>query len=232
MRLLMFWRNPEFLRHRRSELRKGRAITVLAIVAVICVLIWLGCWSSQQEQIGAMRYRSMNFGTPSAARIAEFEAQAPAAAWLDFYRTIIYGQLAVLTFWSLLCCAQSISGERERKTWDFQRATSLTPAEFLVGKLLGEPVVAWYIVLCALPITLIADWQGHAGATNLLAAYTLIVSSALFIGLVGLWLSSLFESRSRGIGLIGTFGFYLLMALAFRFEGSAFPGLAAFSPVM
>ena len=46
---LLFWKNPEFLRHRRSELRKGRAITVLAVVLVICALIWLGNWGSQQQ---------------------------------------------------------------------------------------------------------------------------------------------------------------------------------------
>lgn len=232
MHLLLFWKNPEFLRHRRSELRKNRVITILAIVLVICALIWLGNWGSQQEQLASARYRQQNFGNPTAAQLAEYESRTSINLWLDFYRTLIYGQLAVLTFWTLLCCAQSISGERERKTWDFQRATSLTPAEFLVGKLLGEPIVAYFIVLCAFPLTVIAAAFGHAGFSNILSAYALIISSALFIGLVGLWLSNLFETRSRGIGLIGTFGFYLLLAFAIKFEDSPFPGLAGFSPIM
>ena len=32
-------------------------------------------------------------------------------------------------FCRLVMCAQSVSGERDRKTWDFQRTTSLTTAE-------------------------------------------------------------------------------------------------------
>src|SRR5258708_23149730 len=42
----------------------------------------------------------------------------------------------------------------ERKTWDFQRATRLSPAELLTGKLLGEPVLAYFIVVCCLPMAL------------------------------------------------------------------------------
>ncbi|MGA9473691.1 MAG: hypothetical protein WBV36_14590 [Terriglobales bacterium] len=231
MNLLMFWKNPEFLRHRRSELRTNRAITVLAVVLVICVLIWLGCWVSQGDQMASYRYRAQHFGNPSPARLSQLERELPTATWLDFYRILIYGQLAILTFWSLLCCAQAISGERERKTWDFQRATSLTPGGFLIGKLLGEPVVAYFIVLCTLPITIIAAWQGHAGIANILSAYVLILSAALFIGIVGLWLSNLFETRSRGIGLIGTIGLYVFLGFSYAWIDSSFPGFAAFSPI-
>src|ERR1700690_1641719 len=116
MNRLLFWQNPEFLRHRRSELRKNRAITVFAIILVICALAWLGCWSSQQEQMASYRYGARQFGNPSPAQLLKLEREQPTAVWFDFYRFLIYGQLAVLTFWSLFCCAQSISGERERKT--------------------------------------------------------------------------------------------------------------------
>jgi hypothetical protein len=222
----MFWKNPEFLRHRRSELRRGRAITVLAVVLVICSLSWLGNWGSHQASIVA--YRSMN---PPPKQLADYERQAPFDLWSDFYQILMTCQVAVLTFWSLLCCAQSVSGERERKTWDFQRATSLTPAEFLIGKLLGEPVVAWFIVLLCIPLTVVAAWRGNQGVASVFSLYALIFSSALFVGLAGLWLSNLFETRSRGIGLIGTFGLYLLLAFAIKLRNSAFPGFAGFSPI-
>jgi hypothetical protein len=137
-----------------------------------------------------------------------------------------------LTFWSLFSCAQSVSGERERKTWDFQRATRLSAGELLAGKLFGEPVLAYFIVLCCFPITLLAGVLGRTGLENVLEAYLLIISGALFIGLAGLWISNLFESRSRGVGLIGTFGLFLLFGLASLTVKGSFPGLAAFSPLM
>jgi hypothetical protein len=140
--------------------------------------------------------------------------------------------LGILTFWSLLCCAQSVSGERERKTWDFQRAARLTPQELLVGKLLGEPVLVYFIAACCLPITLTAAALGHQDWQSVIAAYVLLVLATLFVGLVGLWMSSLFETRSRGVGLIGTFGLYLAFGFAGKItDGSHFPGLAAFGPI-
>jgi len=228
---MRFWKNPEFVRHLRAELRTARAITILGVVLVICVIIGLGCWGSHEAQVEAYRRGNQMFGKPPAEQLAQLESQGSIDEWFAFYRFLIYAQMVVLTFWSLLCCAQSISGEREGKTWDFQRATGLSPAEFLIGKLLGEPIVAYFIVLCCLPITLLAGWLGHAGIGNVVSAYLLILSGSLFLGLAGLWMSSLFESRSRGIGLIGTFGLYLFLAFAVYLIDSSFTGIAAFSPL-
>lgn len=229
---LLIWSNPEFVRHRRAELRTTRAFTFAAIVLVICLLIWLGCWLARASEMAVFYRQSQQFGNPTAARLAQMEQESPAVVWGTFYSAVMYAQLAILTFWSLLCCAQSVSGERERKTWDFQRATRLNPQDLLVGKLLGEPVLAYFIVLCCLPITLIAALLGHEAWRSVVSGYLLILLGALFIGLAGLWMSSLFESRSRGVGLIGTFALYLLLGFAGKIaENSHFPGFAAFSPL-
>jgi hypothetical protein len=96
----------------------------------------------------------------------------------------------------------------------------------------GEPVVAYYIVLCCLPLTAVAGLWGGEGWKNLGTFYALMLSGSLFIGLTGLWLSNLFEARSRGVGLIGTFGIYLMFAFATQMsQGTMFPGLAGFSPL-
>jgi hypothetical protein len=227
------WKNPEFVRHLRANLRRTRAITVAATVVAICALIWLGCWGAKQSELAAMRRAvELEHLHWSPGRLAQMEQRAPIEVWLAFYRFMMYAQVGVLTFWSLLSCAQSISGERERKTWDFQRATRLGAGDLLVGKLLGEPVLAYFIVLCCLPQTILAGLLGQAGWRNIACGYVLIVVGALFIGLTGLWLSNLFESRTRGIGMIGTFGLYLLFGLATQLsQDSNFPGLGAFSPL-
>jgi ABC-type transport system involved in multi-copper enzyme maturation permease subunit len=227
------WKNPEFVRHLRANLRRTRAIAVAATVVAICLLIWLGCWGSKQSELAAMR-RGMemeNFHW-SPERLTQMERDAPIEVWLSFFKFMMYAQLGVLTFWSLLSCAQSISGERERRTWDFQRATRLTAGEILIGKLVGEPILAYFIVLCCLPQTILAGLLGEAGWRSIAGGYLLILTGALFIGLTGLWLSNLFERRSRGVGLIGTFGLYLLFGLATQLsQDSNFPGLGAFSPL-
>jgi hypothetical protein len=229
--MMPIWKNPEFVRHLRAELRTTRALTVAAVVVVIAVLGWLGCWGARASEMAAMHREFAYFGRPTAEQLAEMDRQSPIIVWFDFYRFLMFAQLGVLTFWSLFSCAQSISSEHERKTWDFQRATRLSAGELLAGKLLGEPILAYFIVACCFPIAVLAGLLGQARLGDIAQAYLLIISGALFLGLAGLWLSSLFESRSRGVGLIGTFGFYLICAIAVQAIKSDFPGVAALSPL-
>jgi hypothetical protein len=229
--MLRFWRNPEFVRHRRSELRQTRALAVVVLVMVICSLVGLACWISQHNALEATRRMAAEWGGRWNDRLAEMERRKVVEFWQVFYRTLMFIQAGVLTFWALLAGAQSISGERERKTWDFQRTTRLTSAELLVGKLLGEPILAYFIVLWSLPIALLAGLAGDVRPLDIASAYLLIMTSALFIGLAGIWLSSLLESRSRGIGLIGALGLYVFVMSTYGFRESEFPGLGAFSPV-
>jgi hypothetical protein len=226
--MMPIWKNPEFVRHFRAELRIARALTVAAVVVVIAILIWLGCWGSRASEMALVHQRSVHF---SAERLAEMDRQTPVVVWFGFCRILMYAQLGVLTFWSLFSCAQSISGERDRKTWDFQRATRLSAGELLTGKLFGEPVLAYFIIVCCLPVALLAGLMGRARLGNIAGAYLLIISGAIFLGMTGLWLSTLFESRSRGVGLIGTFGLYLICALMVQARDSNFPGVAALSPL-
>jgi hypothetical protein len=226
---LLIYRNPEFLRHLRAELRPTRALIIVCVVIAVCLLIWLGFWGTAQSQIEAY-HRYNRFTSPD--RLAQLELRSHLEARENFFRFLIYGQLGVLTFWSLLCCAQSISGERERKTWDFQRASQLTSTEFLFGKLLGEPILAYFIVLCCLPATVIAGFRGEFSIRIIFSAYLVIISCALFAGLIGLWLSTLSETRSRGVGLIGTLAIYAFLAAASGWADSTFPGAAAISPLV
>lgn len=210
----LFWMNPEFVRNRRAELRPVRAITVAVVIVVICALIGLACWSNAQS-----------------ARYATVDPDAGHAAALLYYRWLVILQALAITFWTLFSCAQSISGERDRKTWEFQRTTRLTSAEILIGKLLGEPVLVYFAVLCAAPITVLAGLAAGVPLFKVISVYVLLAVTSLFLGLLGLWLSMLLESRTRGVGLLGALGLYGFVLGAFPLFESGLPGLAAISPV-
>ena len=229
--MLRFWQNPEFVRHRRSELRRPRALAVVVLVFVVCLLVGLTCWIREESRLEEMRRLADQFDGRWNQRLAEMELRKVAEFWQIFYRTLVYIQAGIVTFWSLLSCAQSISREREHKTWDFQRITRMTPAEMLIGKLLGEPVLAYFIALCCFPLTVVVGLLANTPPFHIGGAYALIIFSSLFLGLAGIWLSSLLESRSRGIGIIGSLGLYVLVAISYAFSDSSFPGLGAFSPL-
>src|SRR5712671_2817554 len=186
--VMKVWSNPEFVRHRRAELRPVRAITVGALVLVVCVLVGLACWSSQRELVENFRGGAQHHGTAYWTQgLADAQQNFAWRTWLLIYKWLIGMQGAALTFWTLFSCAQSISGERDRKTWDFQRVTRLTPAEILIGKLLGEPVLVYFAVLCAAPVTLGAGLAGGLPFGTVLSVYVYLAMTSLFLGLGGMW---------------------------------------------
>jgi hypothetical protein len=229
--VLKFWRNPEFVRHLRSELRPTRAITVALVVLFLCALIGLACWSERHAMLESAERSAEQFDGRWSTYASSLRQDLSRRIALLTCQWLLALQGGLLTFWSLFACAQSISGERDRKTWDFQRTTSLMPGEIAIGKLLGEPVLAYFGTLCALPVTIWAGLAGGLSVWTLLSAYAGLFAGALFLGLCGLWLSTLLETRSRGIGLLGALVLYAAIMLAYELANSLFPGLAAFSPL-
>ena len=220
-----FWTNPEFVRHRRAELRPVRAITVAAVVVLMCVLLGLACWSYQQS---ILEQALANASKQGAESIQEGFARN---TWLLLYYWLVGLQGVALTFWTLFSCAQSVSGERDLKTWEFQRTTRLTSAEILIGKLMGEPILVYFAVLCAAPITLVAGLAGGLSLGTVISVFLLLAVTSLLLGLGGMWLSTLMESRTRGLGLMGALALYGITLGMFGMYESGMPGLAAISPV-
>ena len=226
------WSNPEFIRHRRAELRPTRAITVGAVVLLLCVLTGLACWSSQQHQLLNVQQAAQEYGTDAwQHRLDILQDNFVRQTSLLFFRWLVGLQAVALTFWTLFSCAQSVSGERDRKTWDFQRITRMTSAEILIGKLLGEPVLVYFAVLCAAPVTLISGLVAGLSLGTVLSIFVFLGAISIFLGLGGMWLSTLLESRTRAVGLIAALALYGFTLGLYNFRDSGLPGLAAMSPL-
>jgi len=228
-----FWTNPEFVRHRRAELRPVRAVTVAVVVLVMCVLLGLACWSYEQNLLENAQRGAETFATQAwQDRLDRMQRDFAPIIWLLFYRWLVGLQGVALTFWTLFSCAQSVSGERDRKTWDFQRTTRLTSTEILIGKILGEPILVYFAVLCAAPVTLIAGLAGGLSFGTVISVFVFLASTSLFLGFGGMWLSTLLESRTRGVGLIGALALYGFTLASYGLRESGLPGLAAMSPLI
>jgi hypothetical protein len=198
--VLRFWRNPLLILHVRSELRPARAAMAAAVSLVVCILIAMACWSGNSGHAHGF--------------------------WHDFYAWLLGSQFVLLGVWSASTCGQAVARERELKTFDFLKTTRLTAAEIMVGKLLGAPIVAYFIVICTLPISIVAGLVGGIRLVAVLGAIALLLAFALFYSLAALLGSMLVEKSSSGaVGLLAllTNGFFL------AFAGSPFKGFAAIS---
>lgn len=195
------WSNPEFVRHVRAELRPPRALTAGLLALVICVLVGLLCWTAERDN--------------------------PRKFFALFHSWLVGIQYVVAGFWCASACGQAISRERELKTYDFLKTTRLTAAELFVGKLLGAPILAYFTVICSLPVSLLSGIFAGVSPVALFWTYVLLAAVGLFLGTFGLLGSMLVEKSSAVIGLLGL----LPVSLGFSFAFTPFPGFGAISAI-
>jgi hypothetical protein len=202
--MLEFWRNPEFMRHRRAELRPARLGSAVAITYIVMALIGMAVFN--RDQPTQELYRA-------------------------FYGIIAILAPALLVLWCLSVGSQAVAGERELKTFDFLRTTRLSSAELLVGKLLGAPVMAYVIYACALTVIIPAGLLAGFSLGGILITIVLSVCLALLLGLTGIWVSMLVEKMNRGVGVLAFFFLWPLLAIgATPMRDSYLPAAGCISP--
>jgi hypothetical protein len=206
-----FWRNPELIRHARADLRPARIVGIASLALLACALIALGTWSS----VANMQFgRAQSFGETLYAIVASL-------------------QFGVLCLWSFFACLQAVARERESKTFDFQRTTSLSAGELMMGKLLGTPIVAWFIFACLLPAAILGATLANFSFRQVVSTYLLLIIFVLFLGLGGLWMSMWMERQRSGSAVIGVLFMLYLAALAQTpFMSTTVPGFFGFSPFL
>ena len=184
--MLQFWRNPEFVRHLRAELRPARLASAVVIAYIVMALIGIGVFN--QRHPSQELYRA-------------------------FYGFIAIIAPSLLVLWCLSVGSQAVSGERELKTFDFLRTTRLSAAELLLGKLLGAPIVAYLIYACALTVIIPVGLAAGYSLPAILITLVLSICLALLLGLTGIWVSMLVERMNRGAGVLLLFFLWPLVAL-------------------
>ncbi len=157
---------PELLRNSRIQLRRGRALAVIVICAAV--------------SLSAVAYF---FYSPEATR-SEMAA-------LDLVRTMVILQITVLLIGGGIYCLQSVHREKELNTFDYQRITRLKPIELAIGKLLGAPAMTYLIVLCLMPVTLVAAFVAQIPVWTLFQIYLILFLGSITFHVLALLLSLL-----------------------------------------
>ncbi len=123
--------------------------------------------------------------------------------------------------------SQSLRNEVANRTLDFQRIATLSPFQILLGKLLGEPVLAFFSIIATIPVTvyacLILGVEGMTSFGSYLLVYATLVTTTLLSGAMGL-LQPL-EADPSGKTKPANLG-----AVLFGSFGCAVPGMIAGGP--
>jgi ABC-type Na+ efflux pump permease subunit len=160
----------------------GIVVVVAATLAGACTILWLSRKSgvTAQDMLGlAMRLR-----------LPELADKIDGTGAADGF--LAMGTLAINLFALLVGvrCSGSVTGERERQTWEALLLTPLGVDDLIRGKVWGIMQVSYvYLLAYAVPALLLALLGGPAAVfwTALTLAVTLL--AMYYLGAVGMWCS-------------------------------------------
>ena len=179
------WANPELLRNARIQLRPGRAIAA----AIICAAISLTAWSYSAY---SNSYEFLTGGSDG------------------LFKLTLGLQVIILLIGGGIACLQSVHREKELNTFDYQRVTRLTSLELVIGKLFGAPIIAYFVVLCLMPLAIFAAILGHVSALPFLQAYIILLLGCVAYHALALLVSMML---GRGGSAMVIFLFLILIAI-------------------
>ncbi|MCX7428601.1 MAG: hypothetical protein NTW96_23620 [Planctomycetia bacterium] len=116
-----------------------------------------------------------------------YHFQGPSIPWARLYLVCILGiQFVISSIYALTATMASIKNEVVNRTLDFQRITTLSPRQILLGKLLGEPSGGYLLAVATVPLAMVAAMLGAASFTAVALLYLTLVTTGLMFGALGL----------------------------------------------
>lgn len=99
-------------------------------------------------------------------------------------------ELLLIVFIVPALTAGSITGERERKTYDLLQTTLLSAPAFIVGKMESALGYIVLLLLSAIPLQSVAFLFGGISQTEVIVTFILLMATALLLGALGMFFSA------------------------------------------
>lgn len=155
-----FWNNPLVVTSFRLRQRRSSAINSLVLYPMVLLLIGV-----------AIPYFLPNF-----------RKNWPQTA----FASLMGIQLVISGLWAAGTTSASMRSEVLNQTLDFRRISCLTPRQILLGKLMGEPAMAFFWCISTFPLALLCWATGGVDLTLLLLNYLTLMTHTLMCGAAGL----------------------------------------------
>jgi ABC-2 type transport system permease protein len=219
-----FRTNPVMLKELRGRMRGIRAFMVMTI--------YLGLMSAFTTLLYLV-YAQANIltGSTAAGQVGRL-----------LFIGIVGIELLLIIFIAPSFTAGSITGERERKTYDLLQTTLMSSPMFVIGKLESALSYVLLLLLSAIPLQSIAFLFGGVSELEVLLAFVILAVTAVGLGTVGLFFSTSVDRtlsasvRAYTVALVITFGvpivLVLMQSLFYGIFYSAGSAANALSPVV
>ncbi|MBP8001885.1 MAG: ABC transporter permease subunit [Chloroflexi bacterium] len=187
-----FFQNPMTMKELRARMRGRRAFVILTFyLLLMCAFV-------------AILYAGFALGGNN-------RSTETAVAGKTIFTAILSIQAFLAVFLSPAFTAASITGEKERQTYDLLRTTLLSARALVTGKLISALSYILLLILAAIPMESIAFFLGGVSFVELFVSQLLMIVSAITFGLLGLFVSSLL--RTTIASTVSTYAVVLLLTI-------------------
>lgn len=146
----------------------------------------------------------------------------------------VFGLVTMIQFLLVLIIAPTITaglttGEKERKTFDFLRVTTITRWMYILGCFLSTAFYVALALVCALPLLSLVFLYGGAGFGDVIRAFFYLLCGSFVLSAFGLYISSITERTRSAQGTVVFFIFGMLVATMYGYGQyrATFAGAAA-----
>jgi len=169
--------NPVLQRELLGNLRMTRAFVLLFLYLGLLGAVVFLAWPQEQ--------RLDLTSNPAASR--------------RLMNLVFLGQYLLAALMAPSFAAGSITGEKERKSYEMLLASPLLPGAIVWGKLLASLCHLLLLIVASLPIVMLCLPLGGVSLYETLAAYLGLVLSVLTFGMISLAASSYFQRTSASL---------------------------------
>jgi ABC-type transport system involved in multi-copper enzyme maturation permease subunit len=179
--------NPVLQRELLVNLRMNRAFILLAVYLLLLgAVVWLA-WPAERQ--------------------IDMTSSAAAKSLVDLF---FLGQYVLASLMAPSFAAGTITGEKERKTYESLLASPLRPSAIILGKLLAALCHLGILIVCSLPIVMLCVPLGGVSLYEVLAAYLALVVSVVCFGMISIACSSYFQRTVAAL----TVSYLIILPLA------------------
>jgi ABC-type transport system involved in multi-copper enzyme maturation permease subunit len=169
--------NPVTIKELRGRMRRGRAYLIITIylilMSVLVGLVYLGLASTANS-----------VGNSSSVQ----------AVGKVVFGIVVGVEMMMICFVAPALTAGAVSSERERQTYDLLRTTLLPARSLVIGKLISALSFLLLLLVVGFPLQALASLFGGVALEEVLAAFVLLIVSALTFSAIGLLISSFLKS--------------------------------------
>src|SRR6476620_2097518 len=171
----------------RGRMRGRRAFVILTIYLVLLAgFAWM---------VELIMERSFSSGFGGTA------GTASASIGQGVFAALLMLETLQVAFLAPASTAGSISQEREKQTLELLVVTPISSLAMVIGKLVSALIYVWLLIAASIPLTAIVFVYGGVAPEDVLRGYLVLVVTALGLGSLGLFASSLVKRTTAATAI-------------------------------